>query len=304
MAESDKVAKGVLMADRNGQRSAEREERAQQAAKHLGLMRGAFAKEAQASADGAIIYEEGVGRELPLPEATAEATETRVVTSFIPEAIWRDGDGRVMVVDPASFTRPGGAYEDGAFGPEQILCSESDLYLVLTDLKEDYYDKNRDYRRGMLFTDRAVMCPEVIFLRGGSIKKADVIVVAEPLRARALENHRSERECDNALRGRIETFMRIAAANGCETLILGAFGCGRLGYDTAFVISIIKAWIDEHPGSIPKIVFAVPRAFVDAFRETFDPEEEEVVVAVAEEESDEEGDDWRSIDLPEGITLR
>ena len=104
------------MAERSGQRTAEREQRAQEAAKHLGLMKGAFAKEAQASADGAIIYEEGVGRELPLPEAKAEATATRVVTSFVPEAIWRDGEGKVCVVDPASFTRPGGAYEDGAFG--------------------------------------------------------------------------------------------------------------------------------------------------------------------------------------------
>lgn len=294
------------MADGKEQHSAEREERAQQAAKHLGLMRGAFSKEAHASADGAIIYEEGIGRELDLPEAQAEATETRVVTSFVPEAIWAEGQGRVMVVDPASFTRPGGAYEDGAFGPEQILCSESNLYPVLCELKEDYYDKNRDYRRGMLFTDRAVLCPDVVFLCGGSIKKADVIVISEPMRARALENHRSERECDNALRTRIETLLRIAAANGCETLILGAFGCGRLGYDASQVIGVIQAWIAEHPGSIGKIVFAVPRAYVDAFRAAFDPVQEEVLAPVddADAEDEDAEEDWRNVELPEGVTLR
>lgn len=292
------------MAERSGQRTAEREQRAQEAAKHLGLMKGAFAKEAQASADGAIIYEEGVGRELPLPEAKAEATVTRVVTSFVPEAIWRDGEGKVCVVDPASFTRPGGAYEDGAFGPEQILCSESDLYPVLCELKEDFYDKNRDYRRGMLFTDRAVLCPDVVFLRGGSIKKADVIVVSEPMRARALENHRSERECDNALRTRVETLLRVAAASGADTLILGAFGCGRLGYDPTQVIGLFQEWFAEHPGVIPQVVFAVPRAYVDAFRETFDPVVEEAVVETAVDEDEDAEEDWRSVELPEGVTLR
>lgn len=293
------------MAQGNEQRTAEREQRTREAAKHLGLMKGAFAKEAQVSADGAIIYEEGVGRELPLPEPKAEATQTRVVTSFVPEAIWREGEGAVCVVDPASFTRPGGAYEDGAFGPEQILCAESDLYPVLCELKEDYYDKNRDYRRGMLFTDRAVLCPDVIFLRGGSIKKADVIVISEPMRARALENHRSERECDNALATRIETLLRIAVANGADTLILGAFGCGRLGYDAAQVISLFQAWIQEHPGALPKIVFAVPRAYVDAFREAFDPVQEEAPAALEADADEEEAeDDWRSVELPEGVTLR
>lgn len=294
------------MVEGNRQRNAEREERAKAAAKHLGLMRGAFAKEAQASADGAIIYEEGVGRELELPEPAAEATQTCVVTSFVPEAIWREGQGQVTVVDPASFTRPGGAYEDGAFGPEQILCSESDLYPVLLELKEDYYDKNRDYRRGMLFTDRAVLCPDVVFLRGGSIKRADVIVISEPLRQRALENHRSERECDNALKTRIETLLCIAAANGCETLILGAFGCGRQGYDTDQVISIFQAWIAEHPGAIPKIVFAVPRAFADAFRAAFDPaqEAEQEPVDAAKADDEDADEDWRNVELPEGVTLR
>lgn len=293
------------MADRNDQRSAERQERAAQASKHIGLMKGAFATDTQKSADGTIIYEEGYGRELALPEEPqAEGTETIVTTAFVPEAIWRFGDGPTAVVDPASFTRPGGAYEDGAFGPEQILCSESNLYPILCELKADYYDKNRDYRRGMLFTDRAAWIPDVAFLRGGTIKKVGVIVIPEPLRARALENHRSERECDNALRTRIETFLTIAAANQCQTLVVGAFGCGRLGYDTAQVIAVFQEWIAAHPGAIARIVFAVPRAFADAFRKAFDPVVEETVVVAEENDEPTEDEDWRTVDLPEGITLR
>lgn len=94
-------------------------------------------------------------------------------------------------------------------------------------------------------------------------------VIAEPIRAYALENHRSERECDKALADRIETIFRVAAANGAETLIMGAFGCGRNGYPVEQVIELIQNWIAEHPGAVPNVVFAVPRMHADAFREAF-----------------------------------
>lgn len=244
------------------------------------------------------------------PAAVPAATETvtKVVTSFAPEALYRDGEGKTMIVDPGAFTRPGGAYEDGAFGPEQILCSESNLYPVLCAHKRDFYDKNRDYRRGSLFTDRALYVPEVLFSRGGDVRRADVLVIAEPVRAFALENHRSERECDKALADRIEAIFRIAAANGTETLIVGAFGCGRNGYPVEQVIELIQNWIAEHPGAVPSVVFAVPRMHADTFREAFGAPEPErpAPVVVAEDEGDREGDDedWRNVELPEGITLR
>ena len=242
--------------------------------------------------------------------AAPAATETtvKVVSSFAPEALYRDATGKTMIVDPGAFTRPGGAYEDGAFGPEQILCSESNLYPILVAHRRDFYDKNRDYRRGSLFTDRALYVPEVLFSRGGDVRRADVLVIAEPIRAYALENHRSERECDKALADRIETIFRVAAANGAETLIMGAFGCGRNGYPVEQVIELIQNWIAEHPDAVPNVVFAVPRMHADAFREAFGAPEPErpAPVVVAEGENDREGDDedWRNVELPEGVTLR
>lgn len=285
---------------------ADRDERREQARKHLALMKGALAGEAAKTVEAAVIYEDGEGRELQLPEAPFEATETMVVTSFAPEALYRDGRGKTVIVDPASFSRPGGAYEDGAFGPEQVLCSDSNLYLVLQGMKERYYDANKGFARGQLFTDRAMYLPDVAFSRNGSLKFADVIAVAEPLRERALENHRSEQECNNALADRIETLLRIAAANECETLIMGAFGTGRFGYDADRVVGLIRSWVDAHPGAIGRIVFAVPRMYLDAFDEAFGTKEEELRPApVAEgDEADDEGFDIYSIDLPEGVTLR
>lgn len=283
---------------------ADREMRKTEASKHNALMKGALGKETQASVEAVVVYEEGEGRELPVPEPSFDSTETIVTGAFAPEAMRRHAKGKTVLVDPASFTRPGGAYEDGAFGPEQVLCSESNLYQILCGIKSVYHDKNRDYRRGSLFTDRAAYVPDVVFPREGAMDKAGVVVVAEPLRARAIENHRSERECDTALAARIETLLRIAAANECETLVCNAFACGRLGYDSAQVIELFKSWIEEYPGVIGRVVFAVPRAHFDAFDAAFGAPVVEEAPAAVEEKPEEDEFDVSSIELPEGVTLR
>lgn len=281
----------------------EREERRAQAAKHLALMKGAFSTETEATVAAARVYEDGEGRELPIPEAVFETTETFVTTAFAPAAL-RDARGKTVVVDPASFTRPGGGYEDGSFGPEQILCSESNLYPILYGLKSAYHDGNRGCQRGQLFTDRALYLPNVAFSHAGVIRKADVVALPEPNRARALENHRSERECDQVLAERIETLLRIAASNGCETLVCGAFGCGRGGFDAQQVIGLFEDWIRKHPGVIGRIVFAVPRAHAAAFDAAFGEPKVEEIAPVAADEDEEDDFDLRNIELPEGVTLR
>ncbi len=283
---------------------AEKEERAAQAAKHNALMRGAFASETAATVEAARVYDEGEGRALVLPEPAHEATEAVVTRAFAPEALYRFGKGKTVLIDPASFTRPGGAYEDGSFGPEQILCSQSNLYQVLCGVKGNLPRRQpRLPPRPAVHGSCRVSARRRVLSGGPCARRTSS---PSPSRcARALENHRSERECDNALAQRIEAFMNIAVANECETLIVGAFGCGRLGWSAEHVAGLFKAWIDEHPGALGRVVFAVPRASFDAFDALFG-KLEEAAPAVAEAVVDEDDDefDLSSIELPEGITLR
>ena len=283
-----------------------KDERKAQAKKHEGLMKGAFATETAATVANATIYEDGEARELELPEAPFDATRTEATTKFTVNAIY-DASGKVAVVDPVSFTRPGGNYEEGSFGPEQVLCHESNLYQVLCGMKRSYHDANRGFARGQLFTDRAMLLPDVVFLDRGQIHKTGVIAIPEPNRTRALENHRSENECDTCLAQRIESILRIAAVNGYETLVMGAFACNRENYDPQQVINLIRSWIDAHPGAIGTIVFAVPRALFDVFDEAFGQPAEETapeVVAPEADGDDEDEFDLDNIELPEGVTLR
>lgn len=131
-----------------------------------------------------------------------------------------------------------------------------------------------------------------------------MLAIPEPNRTHALENHRSEREVETALRARVEALLRIAAANGAETLIVGAFGAGPQGFDAEVVIELFRSWIATHPGAIGHITFAVPRAVLAPFEDAFGEEREpEPVVMPTEAEGDDE-DDFDPNDLPEGITFR
>lgn len=284
-----------------------RDERRAAAAKNLALMRGAFAGDTAKTIENAKIYEDGEGRELELPEVEEGAVTTTSVTSDFAVKALHATHGKVVLVDPCSFTRPGGAYEDGAFGPEQILCSESNLYPVLQGCKSAYHDANRGFASGQLFTDRALYLPDVTFTRDGEIRHADVLAIPEPNRARALENHRSEREIEVALGARIEALLRIAAANGAETLIVGAFGAGPQGFDAEVVIELFRAWIAAHPGAIGHITFAVPRAAFGAFDDAFGEVREaapQPTDVTADTPAQDDEDEFDPNDLPEGVTFR
>lgn len=280
-----------------------KEERKAEAAKHLSFVRGLFPSETEKSITTVKIYEDGEGREQPLPEPSAQETTTAVTTAFSVSALYQT-HGKTVLIDAASFTRPGGNYEDGSFGPEQVICAESNLYPILEGIAGEYHLKNRGFARGQLFTDRAAYLTDVVFSREGQIRKADVLVIPEPNRQHALENHRSERECDTCLAARIETLLRIAASNGVDNLIVGAFGCGRQGFPAEQVIELFQNWISAHEGSIPHIVFAVPRFQFDAFDKAFGAPEPLAETAAPTSEEKEDENSFDPNDLPEGVTLR
>lgn len=281
-----------------------KEERQAEAKKHIALMKSVFFAETDAAIKSAKFYEDGEGRELPIPEPRFEATATEVTTDFMVTALYKH-KGTVALVDPAAFSKPAGGYEEGSFGPEQALCSESNLYPVLSGLKKEYYDKNRGFASGQIYNDHAMYLSDVTFTRNGSIRKAGVVVIAAPNRTRALENHRSPEGIDQALGFRIEALLRIAAANGADTLICNAFGCGALGNDPQQVIGLFKGWLDAHPGVFETVVFAVPRASFDAFDAAFGaPKPEEPAVTAPADDDEDDELDLDSIELPEGVTLR
>ena len=272
-----------------------KEERRAEAEKHLGLVRGLFASETAKTAEGAKLYEDGEGRDLDVPEPRFEQTDITVEWGQLADAV-AHAKGKVCVVDPASYRTPGGNYLNGGWGTEEQICSESNLFPVLEGLRATYHDANKQSTHGGLNSDRALYLEDLVFTTGGAMKKRDVLVCAPPNRNFALQNHRSEAECDMDLSHRIETIMRIAAVNDADTLVLGAFGCGYFGNDPEQVAGLFRMWLDAHPGQFQQVVFSIAGGpALDAFCEAF-PKEEAPVAAEpgepGEDEFDDDLDDW------------
>ena len=282
----------------------DRDERQRAAKKHIGLMKNVYGTEIASCVKSARIFEDGDGRELDIPEARFEETETCVTGDFAAKVVYRNS-GKCVVIDAGSFTRPGGTYETGGGGPESMLCAESALFPILAELKKKYYDKNRGWESSQLFSDRALYLTDVPFSRNGERRDADIVVIAAPNRTRALEGGRSTELCDQYLGFRIEAMLRVAAQGGADVLVCPAFGCGRDGNDVSVVIGHIKSWLEAHPGVFEKVVFSVPRTSEAAFVEAFGREVRETrpVREAATSNDEEDDEDWRDIELPEGITL-
>ena len=252
-----------------------KEERAAEARKHIGTMKGIFEKEIIDSAERTVLYEDGIGRNLDIPEPENESTHAVIAWKPLPKAL-AEASGKVCVVDPAHFTRPAGGYFNGSKDPESQLCMESNLAPILEKLNDSFYLKNKQGSRGGLNSDHAAYIPDVIFTTDGIMRKCDVLVISPVNRRMALENNRSEAECGIDMSYRIEALMRIGAANAAQTLIVNDFGCGYFGNDIKIVASMFSAWLNEHPGIFKKVVFAIPGGpSLDAFKEFFPLEEKE-----------------------------
>ncbi len=281
-----------------------KEERRAEAIRHNGMVKGLFVTEIAQTIQTATLYEDGEGRELELPEPRFEETDIRVE--------WADGAtvasrsyGKVCLLDPANYRTPGGNYLGGGWSPEEQICAESNLYPILEGLRETYYDGNKKSGRGGLFTDRAMYLNDVIFTTGGIMKKRDIIVCAPPNRRFALENHRSEAECDIDLANRVRTVLHIAAVHEVDTLVLCAFGCGFFDNEPGRVAGLFKTWLEAHPGQFQRVAFAIPGGpSLDVFREAFPrkvSEEKPAVEVVVDEEDD---DDFYDVDIAQSAEGR
>lgn len=84
-----------------------RDERKAAAASNLALMRGAFSKDTQETIDAAIIYEDGEGRELELPEVEEGAATTTSVTSDFAVKAVHNAQGKTVVEGSVLVHAPG-----------------------------------------------------------------------------------------------------------------------------------------------------------------------------------------------------
>ncbi|MCC8195684.1 MAG: TIGR02452 family protein [Ruminococcus sp.] len=151
-----------------------------------------------------------------------------------------DFSPKVLVLNLASATEPGGRTRKGASAQEEDLCRRSSLLLSLeSENAKKYYDYN-NARKTHMGSDGIVMSENVEVIKNHSSETLtepfpiSVMTCAAPMIRMGLEGMTQE-EYESMLETRIRGMLTVAATEKYRHLILGAFGCGIYGNDASLV---------------------------------------------------------------------
>lgn len=231
--------------------------RSQMARKHTAEMAENYSEQIRESVNNSKIYSPQVV--FPEVKNNGYITNIDLVKLDSVEAIMQFSEGKTAVLNFASYKNAGGMFINGSRAQEESLCHESFLYNVLRE-KQDYYKWNDQHKNKALYMNRAIYSPEVRFEHDGNEQYCDVITCAAPnYSAASRYANVSPGENTFALMSRIKFVLDIAANQGVETLILGAFGCGVFGQDAEEVANIfMDCLLIDFNGVFKNIYFAIP----------------------------------------------
>ena len=171
---------------------------------------------------------------------------------------------RVAVLDFADALKPGGYPELGAFTQEENMCRCSNLFAALTEHSE-YYDYHRAgpddiYTNGALYVPGVTMFKDDVSYERIPDEQFDVIVCPSPSTA-----------CDSRIiYDRAAGIVKLAAARGVDTLILGAWGCGAFGQDPYVIGKAFAKALNKYNHFI-KVIFAVRPTVDDWGADNYEP---------------------------------
>lgn len=186
---------------------------------------------------------------------------------------------KVCILNFASATNPGGGVVHGSSAQEESLCRCSTLYFCLDtpELMRDFYLPHRK-AGNPLYNDDIIYSPDVYVIKTDTsfpdrMKENDwyqvnVITCAAPnLRERpsnAMNPNAgnkaakiTEQELRALLETRIRRIFKLAAAEGNEVLILGAFGCGAFRNPPDVVADVFRQVTGEFIRQFETIEYAV-----------------------------------------------
>ena len=169
-------------------------------------------------------------------------------------------NGKIMVLNFASYKNPGGGFLRGSSAQEESLCHASTLYPILV-LQEEYYAWNKYHLNSGLYENRAIVSPDVVFVKGegreAEVLKCDVITCAAPNWSAAVCRV-GYGENIFVLKERIRFLMEVAWQYKPAVFIVGAFGCGVFEQDPVMVATIFNMVMETGRTPFDRLVYAVP----------------------------------------------
>lgn len=191
----------------------------------------------------------------------------------------KENDGKkVAVLNFASASNPGGGVVNGATAQEESLCRASTLYPCLNTSYnwDNFYSVNRAMKN-CLHDDKCIYTPGIVICKTDEVEPkrvnesdfvmVDVITCAAPnLRDVPSNTYNTETgeavslDYDGQYRihlQRARHILAVAAANGIDILVLGAFGCGAFRNNPRSVAKAYKDAMLEFDGYFDKVDYAI-----------------------------------------------
>ena len=179
----------------------------------------------------------------------------------------------------ASATNPGGGVVNGSSAQEEALCRCSTLYFNLNvrEMWDGFYTPHR-MAHDPLHNDDVIYTPDVVVFKSDTAyprtlaesewKTLDVITCAAPNLRERPSNRMNSGDGDERVKisgqdlqalheRRLRRILDVAAANGAEAIVLGAFGCGAFRNDPKVVAGAAKTVIGDYLHTFRAIEFAV-----------------------------------------------
>lgn len=212
------------------------------------------------------LYPEGSEPELSAPIGADGRVVVSGKRSFEAAQPYARAGKRVCVLNFASATHPGGGVKNGSSAQEESLCRCSTLYPCLnTEAMLNGFYRPHIKMGNSLHNDDCIFTPGVVVIKSDTDYpkrldeaewyKADLITCAAPnLRG---SKDLSDEELYELLLRRAEKIFRVAAANGAEVLILGAFGCGAFRNPPECVAQAFKTVGEKYLRYFETVEYAV-----------------------------------------------
>ena len=186
---------------------------------------------------------------------------------------------KVCVLNFASATNPGGGVVNGSSAQEECLCRCTTLYPCLnTDAMWSAFYKPHRKAANPLYNNDCIYTPDVCVFKSDTnfpepLPQKDwwnvniLTCVAPNLRERpsnSMNPHAGDKaakitpaDLEKLLTKRIRRIFEIAAVNGNEVLILGAFGCGAFRNPPAIVAKVFNTVMHDYLYHFDTIEYAV-----------------------------------------------
>jgi len=171
----------------------------------------------------------------------------------------------VVALNFASARNPGGGFLGGSQAQEESLARSSGMYPCINQMSE-MYEYNRQHK-SLLYSEHMIYSPDVPVFRDDAGRLLErpyplSIITSPAVNAGAVRKNQPEyiSQIEPTMLNRIQKVLLLAFANGHQTLILGAWGCGVFGNEPEIIAKLFASHLYEggqFHKRFKRIIFAV-----------------------------------------------